>query len=106
MLALEGYLLYRAVALCCSYNELSWRPGMDRPVAELYAYIGLIVINVMCLPFFVVFSLFQVQIAEIELDFNGTCLFGSGASILGIRGSRPQILDWGVVGVAGGCGRV
>ncbi|KAK2158398.1 hypothetical protein LSH36_171g06014 [Paralvinella palmiformis] len=56
-LALHGYLMYRAVSRCKDYNELPWRIR-DKPVAELYAYISLIVLSVMCLPFFIITAIF------------------------------------------------
>ncbi|ELT89781.1 hypothetical protein CAPTEDRAFT_224725 [Capitella teleta] len=59
VLAMEGYLMYRAVLRCKSFNELSWKSS-DKPVVELYVYIGLIVISVMCFPFFIITSIFKI----------------------------------------------
>ncbi len=44
--------MYRAVNKCKEYNELAW-PSDQKPVSELYAYISLIVISIMCIPFFI-----------------------------------------------------
>ncbi len=59
VLAIQGYLLYRAVGRCKTYNELPWRT-QAKPVVELYVYIGLIVASVMCMPFFIITSLFRI----------------------------------------------
>ena len=59
-LAVHGYLLYRAVTRCKDYNELPWRTE-NKPVAELYLYISLIVVSVMCLPFFLITAIFKTS---------------------------------------------
>ena len=59
VLAAEGYLLYRAVSSCRDYNELPWH-SKEKPVSELYAYICLIVLSVMCMPFFVITAVFKI----------------------------------------------
>ena len=55
----EGYLMYRAVQKCQEYNELRWVTE-QKPVAELYVYISMIVISIMCIPFFFITAIFQV----------------------------------------------
>ena len=55
----EGFLMYRAVMRCKEYNELPW-PSDDKPVVELYVYITLIVISLMCIPFFFIAAIFKV----------------------------------------------
>ena len=59
MLAMESYLMYRAVVKCKRYNEFPWN-SPDKPVMELYIYIALIVISIMCIPFFILTCLFQI----------------------------------------------
>ena len=59
VLAGHGYLVYRAVQRCRRYNELDWRT-QHKPVAELYAYICLIVVSVMCMPFFVIAAILKI----------------------------------------------
>lgn len=59
VLAGHSYLMYRAVQQCKEYNELPWRSA-EKPVAELYIYIILLVISMMCLPFFVITAVFKV----------------------------------------------
>ena len=59
LLAAEGYLMYSAVKRCRDYNELSWHSA-EKPVSELYAYICLIVLSVMCMPFFIITAIFKV----------------------------------------------
>ena len=54
-----GYLMYRAVERCKRYNELSWREE-QKPVAELYVYILLIVVSIMCVPFLVITAVFRI----------------------------------------------
>ena len=51
--------MYRAVMRCKNYNELPWDTE-EKPVSELYAYISLIVISIMCMPFFLITSIFKV----------------------------------------------
>ena len=59
VLAGEAYLMYRAVSRCREYNELPWR-GQQKPVTELYVYIVLIVVSVMCMPFLILTSIFHM----------------------------------------------
>ena len=51
--------MYRAVQRCKQYNELPWREER-KPVAELYVYILLIVISIMCMPFLAISALFRI----------------------------------------------
>ena len=64
LLSSDAYLLYRAVIRCRYYNELPWStisvPDQPGPTREIYAFISLLVFNVMCIPFVVVFSIFQI----------------------------------------------
>ena len=60
VLAGEGYLIYRAVQRCKEYNEHQWQ-GKDKPVKQLYSYIVLIVLSVMCIPFMAMTSIFKVN---------------------------------------------
>ena len=59
-IAMETYLLYRAVLRCQRYNELPWNAAPEKPVTELYSYIALIVLSIMCQPFLIITSLFKV----------------------------------------------
>ena len=54
-----GYLMYRAVERCKHYNELPWREE-QKPVAELYVYILLIVVSIMCIPFLIITAVFRI----------------------------------------------
>lgn len=59
----EGYLMYRAVLKCKEYNELPWNimsSSDNKPVSELYAYIALVVISIMCMPFFFITAIFKI----------------------------------------------
>lgn len=58
VLAGMGYLIYRAVEACKEFNELPWNRS-EKPVLELYVYITLIVVSVMCIPFLVITSVFR-----------------------------------------------
>lgn len=59
VLGTEAYLMYRAVNRCKEYNELPW-PAEKKPVSELYAYISLIVVSVMCMPFFILTTICKI----------------------------------------------
>ena len=60
VLAIQGYLIYRAVHICQRYNSLPWN-SEQKPVAELYTYITMLVISVMHIPFFIISSIFKVN---------------------------------------------
>ena len=55
----QGYLMYRAVLQCKEYNELPWG-SEEKPVMELYVYISLVVLSIMCVPFYILTALFKV----------------------------------------------
>ena len=55
----QTYLMYRAVEQCKEYNELPWS-SERKPVTELYVYIILLVLSIMCVPFFILTSIFKV----------------------------------------------
>ena len=59
VLVAQAFLIHRGVERCRSYNRLSW-PADDKPVAELYAYICLIVVSAVCLPVIALCSLFKI----------------------------------------------
>ena len=59
VLGTQAFLIHRAVKRCRRYNKEEW-PGDDKPSAELYAYICLIVVSAVSLPFIVLCSLFKI----------------------------------------------